>query len=191
MSLTSTRRCLLIGRARALPTFTSPPARRRRSASAAASRRSRTTRPERDDTREALYGILRDDQRKRFENDLPARLRLHDPGRGRFRVNVYRSARRRRGLPPDPEVIPKLDTLDLPAVLGEFARKPRGLILVTGPTGSGKSTTLAAMLDQINETRDEHIMTVEDPIEFLHMHKRCLVNQREIGADADVVRRRR
>ena len=77
-----------------------------------------------------------------------------------------------------------IETLGLPPVIRSFARKPRGLVLVTGPTGSGKSTTLASLINEINETRDEHIMTIEDPIEFLHGHKRCIVNQRELGGDA-------
>jgi twitching motility protein PilT len=80
--------------------------------------------------------------------------------------------------------MPKLGTLGVPPVLEEFTKKPRGFVLVTGPTGSGKSTTLAAMLDLINDTRHEHILTIEDPIEFLHRHKKCIVNQRELGADA-------
>jgi twitching motility protein PilT len=80
--------------------------------------------------------------------------------------------------------MPKLRDLSLPPILTEFAKKPRGFVLVTGPTGSGKSTTLAAMLDMINEERHEHILTIEDPIEFLHKHKKCIVNQRELGADA-------
>jgi twitching motility protein PilT len=80
--------------------------------------------------------------------------------------------------------MPRLDELGLPPVLREFTKKPRGLVLFTGPTGSGKSTSLAALIDVINEERQEHIMTVEDPIEFLHKHKGCIVNQRELGADA-------
>jgi twitching motility protein PilT len=79
--------------------------------------------------------------------------------------------------------MPKLDSLGLPPVLEDFTKKPRGFVLVTGPTGSGKSTSLAAMLDLINETRHEHILSIEDPIEFLHKHKNCIVNQRELGAD--------
>jgi twitching motility protein PilT len=83
-----------------------------------------------------------------------------------------------------PTELKTLEDLGLPAQLHELAKKPRGLVLVTGPTGSGKSTTLAAVIDEINRSRDDHIMTIEDPIEFLHRHKGCLVNQREIGPDA-------
>ena len=83
-----------------------------------------------------------------------------------------------------PDQIQTLEELQLPVSLAELAQKPRGLVLVTGPTGSGKSTTLAAMIDEVNRTRHEHILTVEDPIEFVHRHKGCIVNQREIGVDA-------
>lgn len=83
-----------------------------------------------------------------------------------------------------PFSIKSLDELGMPSALHDMARKPRGFVLVTGPTGSGKSTTLAAVIDQINASREEHIMTIEDPIEFLHSHKKCIVNQREIGSDA-------
>ena len=107
------------------------------------------------------------------------------PGLARFRVNVYFQ---RESLGAAFRMIPTdlktLEDLGLPSQLHELATKPRGLVLVTGPTGSGKSTTLAAVIDEINRTRDDHIMTIEDPIEFLHRHKRCLVNQREIGPDA-------
>jgi twitching motility protein PilT len=107
------------------------------------------------------------------------------PGLARFRVNVYFQ---RESLGAAFRMIPAelktLEDLGLPTQLHELSRKPRGLVLVTGPTGSGKSTTLAAVVDEINRTRDDHIMTIEDPIEFLHRHKRCIVNQREIGPDA-------
>jgi twitching motility protein PilT len=137
-------------------------------------------------TRDTVYSLLNDDQRKRFEARKQLDLAYAVPGVARFRVNCFFqrgsiSAAFRR----IPHQIPKLDELGLPPVLGELTKKPRGLVLVTGPTGSGKSTTLAAMLDIINEQREEHILTIEDPIEFLHTHKRCIVNQREIGADAE------
>jgi twitching motility protein PilT len=138
------------------------------------------------DTRDTVYSMLNDDQRKRFESHKQLDLAYAVPGVSRFRVNCFFqrgsiSAAFRR----IPHEIPKLDELGLPKVLEDFTRKPRGLILVTGPTGSGKSTSLAAMLDVINSERNEHILTIEDPIEFLHSHKRCIVNQREIGADAE------
>jgi twitching motility protein PilT len=137
-------------------------------------------------TRDTVYSLLNDDQRKRFESRKQLDLAYAVPGVARFRVNCFFqrgaiSAAFRR----IPHEIPKLDELGLPRVLEELTRKPRGLVLVTGPTGSGKSTSLAAMLDIINEEREEHMLTIEDPIEFLHQHKRCIVNQREIGADAE------
>jgi twitching motility protein PilT len=137
-------------------------------------------------TRDTVYSLLNDDQRKRFESQKQLDLAYAVPGVARFRVNCFFqrgaiSAAFRR----IPHEIPQLQELGLPAVLEEFTRKPRGFILVTGPTGSGKSTSLAAMLDIINREREEHILTIEDPIEFLHPHKKCIVNQREIGADAD------
>jgi twitching motility protein PilT len=137
-------------------------------------------------TRDTVYSLLNDDQRKRFESRKQLDLAYAVPGVARFRVNCFFqrgaiSAAFRRV----PHQIPKLDELGLPRILEDLTRKPRGLVLVTGPTGSGKSTSLAAMLDIINEERDEHMLTIEDPIEFLHTHKRCLVNQREIGADAE------
>src|SRR3954465_12215827 len=137
-------------------------------------------------TRDTVYGLLNDDQRKRFESRKQLDLAYAVPGVARFRVNCFFqrgaiSAAFRR----IPHEIPRLDELGLPRVLEDLTRKPRGLVLVTGPTGSGKSTSLAAMLDVINSERDEHILTIEDPIEFLHNHKRCIVNQREVGADAE------
>ncbi|MDQ1288470.1 MAG: twitching motility protein PilT [Actinomycetota bacterium] len=132
----------------------------------------------------ALYTILTQRQRERFEADLELDLAYALPGQARFRVNLYRqretigAAFRRI-----PFEIKSLEELGIPAVVGRFAFLPRGMVLVTGSTGSGKSTTLAAIVDQANRGRHDHIMTVEDPIEFLHMHKGCLVNQREVGED--------
>ena len=137
------------------------------------------------DTREIVYSILINDQRKRLENEWQIDLSYSVPGRARFRVNAYfQRASIGAVMRTIPQDIPPFETLGLPDMLRDFARKPRGFVLVTGPTGSGKSTTLASMLDMINEQRHEHIMTVEDPIEFLHRHKNCVVNQRELGSDA-------
>ena len=137
-------------------------------------------------TREVVYGILSEDQRKRFETARQLDFAYAIPNVARFRVNTYMQ----RGSVSAafrlvPGEIPALEDLGVPAVLREFTRRPRGFVLVTGPTGSGKSTTLAAMIDQINRDREDHILTIEDPIEFLHRHKRSIVNQREIGSDAE------
>jgi twitching motility protein PilT len=137
------------------------------------------------DTREIVYSILNNDQRKKLENEWQIDLSYSVPGKARFRVNAYfQRASIGAVMRTIPQDIPKFESLGLPEVLKDFTRKPRGFVLVTGPTGSGKSTTLAAMIDRINEERHEHIMTVEDPIEFLHRHKNCVVNQRELGSDA-------
>jgi twitching motility protein PilT len=137
------------------------------------------------DTREIVYSILSSDQRQRLETDWQLDFAYTIPGSARFRVNAYFQ---RGALGAAFRLIPfsvsSIEALGLPAVVGQLATKPRGIVLVTGPTGSGKSTTLAAVIDRINESRADHIMTIEDPIEFLHAHKGCLVNQRELGSDA-------
>jgi twitching motility protein PilT len=136
-------------------------------------------------TREIIYSILTNDQRKKLENEWQIDFAYSIPGKARFRVNAYfQRASLGAAFRLIPNEMPALEELGLPAVLREFTKKPRGFVLVTGPTGSGKSTTLAAMLDVINRERHEHIMTIEDPIEFLHHHKNCIVNQRELGSDA-------
>ncbi|MHB8781399.1 MAG: type IV pilus twitching motility protein PilT [Candidatus Geothermincolia bacterium] len=136
------------------------------------------------DTRELIYGILTARQREQLETNLEFDLSYSVPGSARFRVNCYFQ---RNSLGAAFRIIPykikSIEELGLPSILKEFAELPRGFILVTGPTGQGKSTTLAAIIDIINDSRNDHIITVEDPIEFLHMHKRCIVNQREVGAD--------
>ena len=140
---------------------------------------------DRQQTREIVYSILNDDQRKRFENNQQLDFAYAIPNVARFRVNCFfQRGSISAAFRLVPHQIPDLDSLGVPQVLRDFTRKPRGFVLVTGPTGSGKSTTLAAMVDVINSEREDHILTIEDPIEFLHTHKRSIVNQREIGADA-------
>src|SRR6266403_1716946 len=138
-----------------------------------------------DDTRTLLYRILSSEQQKHFELKRQLDFAYAMPGLARFRVNVYyQSESVGAAFRLIPQEIKTLEELNLPPVLHTLAAHPRGLVLVTGPTGSGKSTTLAAVIDEINRTRSDHILTVEDPIEFVHRHKRCIVNQREIGPDA-------
>jgi twitching motility protein PilT len=133
---------------------------------------------------DTIYAVLTQKQRERFEQELELDFAYSMPGRARFRVNLYRQ---RESLGAAFRLIPyeirSLQQLGMPESISRFAALPRGLVLVTGPTGSGKSTTLAALVDQANRTRKGHIMTVEDPIEFLHRHKACMVNQREVGED--------
>lgn len=138
-----------------------------------------------DDTKVLIQEILTEKQIELFEERGEIDFSYSNPGLGRFRVNIYKQ----RGsysmaLRLVSMTIPSMESLRLPLVLKELAAKQRGLILVTGPTGSGKSTTLAAMIDHMNKTRNEHIMTIEDPIEYLHKHEMSVVNQREIGHDS-------
>src|SRR5438034_11560579 len=138
-----------------------------------------------EETQQLLYRILSSEQQKLLELNRQLDFSHSIPGLARFRVNVYFQ---RESIGAAFRLIPAelktLEELGIPSSLHVLAEKPRGLVLVTGPTGSGKSTTLAALIDEINRTRSEHILTIEDPIEFLHRHKRCIVNQREIGPDA-------
>jgi twitching motility protein PilT len=138
-----------------------------------------------EDSRQLLYRILNTDQQKRLEIDRQIDLSYSIPGVARFRVNIYSQRESLAGaFRMIPDSLKTLEELGLPTSLYELTNKPRGLVLVTGPTGSGKSTTLSALIDEINRTRHDHIITIEDPIEFLHRHKSCVVNQREIGPDA-------
>jgi twitching motility protein PilT len=131
-----------------------------------------------------LYAIITQKQREKFENDLELDTSYTLPGKSRFRLNMFLQRDAvgavMRAIPF--EIVP-FGNLGLPPSVEQFAELPRGLVLVTGPTGSGKSTTLASLVDIVNRTKAVHIMTVEDPIEFLHRHKRSLVNQREVGED--------
>jgi twitching motility protein PilT len=132
----------------------------------------------------SIFAVLTQKQREDFESELELDFAYAVLGLARFRVNLYQQ---RDSIGAAFRMIPyeirALEDLGVPRVVGTFAGLPRGLVLVTGPTGSGKSTTLAAIVDLANRTREDHIMTVEDPIEFLHRHKKSLVNQREVGAD--------
>ena len=138
-----------------------------------------------EETLDLLYRILSTEQQKHLELDRQIDFAHAIPHVARFRVNCYYQ---REALSAAFRLIPteikSLEELGLPASLHVLAEKPRGLVLVTGPTGSGKSTTLASVVDEINRSRNAHILTIEDPIEFLHRNKHCLVNQREIGVDA-------
>src|SRR5881296_384429 len=136
------------------------------------------------DTQRLSYSVLNEGQKQKFEEENELDLSFGIQGLARFRCNVYRQ---RGAVGSAIRVIPykirTFEELGLPQIVQQLADRPKGLILVTGPTGSGKSTTLAAMIDKINRERHDHIMTIEDPIEFVHPHKSCLVNQREVFAD--------
>jgi twitching motility protein PilT len=138
------------------------------------------------ETKGLVYSVLTDTQKKRFEETLELDFSFGIRGLARFRCNLFNQ----RGAVGAvyrliPEKIRSFGDLGLPSVLGSLSERPRGLVLVTGPTGSGKSTTLAAMIDKINSERHEHILTIEDPIEYIHPHKNCLVNQREVHSDTN------
>src|SRR3954471_18957523 len=138
------------------------------------------------ETKQLVYSVLTDSQKKRFEETLELDFSFGIRGLARFRCNVFNQ----RGAVGAvyrliPEKIRTFGELGLPPVLATLADRPRGLVLITGPTGSGKSTTLAALLDKINSERHGHILTIEDPIEYIHQHKNCLVNQREVHSDTN------
>ncbi|HVS83677.1 MAG TPA: type IV pilus twitching motility protein PilT [Pyrinomonadaceae bacterium] len=136
------------------------------------------------ETKQLAYSVLTDAQKHRFEENLELDFSFGVKGLSRFRANIFNQ----RGavgavFRAIPYEIRSFEDLGLPPIVKDLCNKPRGLVLVTGPTGSGKSTTLAAVIDKINKERHEHILTIEDPIEFLHNHKNCIVNQREVNAD--------
>jgi twitching motility protein PilT len=136
------------------------------------------------DTKALAYSVLTDAQKKRFEETLELDFSFGIRGIARFRCNMFNQKGAVGAVYRQiPERIRSFDELQLPGVIGKLSERPRGLVLVTGPTGSGKSTTLAAMIDKINTETKGHILTIEDPIEYIHAHKSCLVNQREVHAD--------
>jgi twitching motility protein PilT len=136
------------------------------------------------ETKQLCYSILTDAQKHKFEEESELDLSFGVKGLSRFRANVFMQRGAVAGaFRTIPFKILSFQELGLPPIVTELAKKPRGLLLVTGPTGSGKSTTLASIIDKINTDRHEHIITIEDPIEYLHPHKNCIVNQREVGAD--------
>ena len=136
------------------------------------------------DTRRLMYALMDEKQQRIFEEEKELDFSFSLPGKGRYRVNVFLQRGSVGGvLRVVPATIKSFEELGLPKNIAEIALSPRGLVLVTGPTGSGKSTTLASMIDYINERKPVHIVTIEDPIEFFHKHKKAIVNQREIGSD--------
>jgi twitching motility protein PilT len=141
-------------------------------------------------TKQLCYSILTDSQKHKFEEDNELDISFGVKGLSRFRANIFMQrgavAGAFRAIPFE---IKSFDDLMLPQVVKDISDKPRGLVLVTGPTGSGKSTTLASIIDRVNTERHEHIVTIEDPIEFVHPHKNCLVNQREVGSDTESFQR--
>lgn len=137
-----------------------------------------------DTVKKMIYELLTEPQKQRLEHDLELDFSYAMPGKARFRVNGYwQRGTLSAAFRLVPLFIKTPEELGLPAIVADLAERPRGFVLVTGPTGCGKSTTLASMLDIINKTRSTHIVTVEDPIEFLHQHNKSIVNQREVGAD--------
>jgi twitching motility protein PilT len=138
----------------------------------------------RDDTKALCYSVLSEEQKIVFEKNSELDLSFGVKNLSRFRANIFVQRGSVAGaFRAIPFKIMSLDELGLPKVVGELGNRPRGLVLITGPTGSGKSTTLAAIVDKVNTEKRQHILTIEDPIEYLHPHKLCIVNQREIGAD--------
>ena len=142
------------------------------------------------ETKQLCYSVLTDEQKAKFEEEQEIDLSFGVKNLSRFRANVFlQKGAVAAVFRTIPFKIRSFEELGLPRVIAELCNRPRGLVLVTGPTGSGKSTTLAAMIDKINTERHEHIVTMEDPIEFIHQHKSCVVNQREIGTDSKSFKR--